>query len=673
MHTIRTWLGNPKLRRQFLMVASGLLIAAAFAVDGLLDWQSGYNALMVAAALLAGSGIAIRAWRSLLNRHISIELLVTVATAGALVIGEYLEAAAVTFLFVFGAYLEARTLSHTRQVLQGLLDLAPTTALVWREGRQVEVMPHEVSLGETVIIKPGGKVPADGDVIDGRSAVDESMITGEPIPEEKTAGSAVYAGTVNQDGLLKVRVTGAGADTTLARIVRRVEEAQEEKAPTQRFIEKFAKYYTPFIISLSVAVFAITRDLDLALTLLVIGCPGALVISTPISVVAGIGRAAKSGILIKGGEYLENTGRISVLALDKTGTLTAGKPRVTDIIALTPEPVLTGLIALADPDPDGSSAGLGHWSKAQSDVLYWAAVAEAGSEHPLARSILAEAEALREIPASGTFETYTGRGIYAEYYGHGVAVGTPALMEQFGIDMPAEAHEVLGTLKSAGKTAVLVSQDGATIGVLGIADTLRGNAPEIVHRLRDLGLHIVMLTGDDERTAQTIAVEAGITDVRAGLLPDDKLDAIRELQRGGRVVAMVGDGINDAPALAAADIGIAMGAAGTDIAIETADIALMADDLRKIPEAIRLSKATLHNIRQNVVIALLTVTALLAGVLLREVHMAGGMLIHEASVLIVILNGMRLLWRQETGSTPFVATPVRSLDPGHGVKQPQMP
>lgn len=643
MNTIKTWIENPKLRRQALMVASGLLIASAFAADNLFGWQQGYNILMTAAALVAGSDIAARAWNSLRSRHVSIELLVTIATAGALVIGEVWEAAAVTFLFLFGAYLEARTLNRTRQVLQSLLDLVPATAIVWREDKQVEVLPHEVSFGETVIIKPGGKVPVDGEVIDGRSAVDESMITGESIPEEKAVGSPVYAGTVNQGGLLRVRATGVGADTTLARIVQRVEEAQEEKAPTQRFIEKFAAYYTPFIIGLSLVVYVIVRDLDLALTLLVIGCPGALVISTPISVVAGIGRAAKNGILIKGGEYLENAGKISVLALDKTGTLTEGKPRVTDVIALIPEPVSMGTVALAASPFETTAAAPGRWSAAQMDVLYWAAVAEAGSEHPLARSILAEAESLGEIPASEHFESFTGRGIYAVYDGNQVGVGTPALMEELDADVPLEAHEALDTLKSAGKTAVLVSLNGGIIGVLGIADTLRANAPEMIRTLNQQGVKVVMLTGDDERTAQAIAAQAGITEVRAGLLPEDKLDAIRELQAGGRVVAMVGDGINDAPALAAADIGIAMGAAGTDIAIETADIALMADDLMKIPKAIRLSKATLNNIRQNVVIALVTVTALLAGVLLREVHMAGGMLIHEISVLVVILNGMRLL------------------------------
>ncbi|CAG0966216.1 hypothetical protein GPROT1_01203, partial [Gammaproteobacteria bacterium] len=422
---------------------------------------------------------AARAWNSLRSRHVSIELLVTIATAGALVIGEVWEAAAVTFLFLFGAYLEARTLNRTRQVLQSLLDLVPATAIVWREDKQVEVLPHEVSFGETVIIKPGGKVSVDGEVIDGRSAVDESMITGESIPEEKAVGSPVYAGTVNQGGLLRVRATGVGADTTLARIVQRVEEAQEEKAPTQRFIEKFAAYYTPFIIGLSLVVYVIVRDLDLALTLLVIGCPGALVISTPISVVAGIGRAAKNGILIKGGEYLENAGKISVLALDKTGTLTEGKPRVTDVIALIPEPVSMGTVALAASPFETTAAAPGRWSAAQMDVLYWAAVAEAGSEHPLARSILAEAESLGEIPASEHFESFTGRGIYAVYDGNQVGVGTPALMEELDADVPLEAHEALDTLKSAGKTAVLISLNGGIIGVLGIADTLRANAPEM--------------------------------------------------------------------------------------------------------------------------------------------------------------------------------------------------
>ncbi len=651
MKTIKTWLNNPMQRRQLLTVASGVLILVGLAAHYLDGPSTPYTSSMVAAALLAGSDIALRAWSALRHRHISIELLVTVATVGALLIGEVGEAAAVTFLFMLGAYLEARTLNRTRQTLQQLFDLAPTTAIVQRAGRQVEVLAHEVQPGETVLIKPGTKIPVDGEVIDGRAAVDESPITGESMPVEKTKGATVYAGTVNQNGLLQVRVTGAGADTTLARIIHRVEEAQEEKAPTQRFVERFARWYTPAIMGLSLVAFLLTRDIKLALTLLVIGCPGALVISTPVSVVAGIGRAAQRGILIKGGEYLENAGKIMALALDKTGTLTQGQPRLTDVMALHPALVPAGSLveaggrmvgALIAPAINGK--GGSRWDEAQQEVLRWAAIAEAGSEHPLARPILAEAATLGFTPSAETFETCTGRGVRATYQGHIIGVGTVELMDKLEVVIRPEIEAGLAQLKTAGKTAVLVALDGLVLGILGIADPLRPTAPAMIRQLNAMGLkRIAMLTGDDRRTAQAIAAQAGITEVHADLLPEDKLAVIRRLQAEGHVVAMAGDGINDAPALAAADIGLAMGAAGTDVALETADIALMADDLLKIPEAIGLSKATLRNIRQNVVIALVTVAGLLAGVLLGEVHMAEGMFIHEASVLVVILNGMRLL------------------------------
>lgn len=635
MEQIKSLFSNLQQRRKILTIASGTLILIAFSADYFLHWRVVYDTAMIVAAVIAGWDIAARAIVSLRNRYISIELLVTIATLGALWIGEYWEAAAVTFLFIFGAYLEARTLSQTRKVLSGLLDLTPTTAIVVRNGRQVEVLPHEVTSDELVLVKPGTKIPVDGEVMDGHSSVDEAPITGEPMPEEKVIGSRVFAGTVNQNGLLKIRATGIGADTTLARIIRRVEEAQDEKAPTQRFIERFAKWYTPFIIILSIAAYIISRDIELALTLLVIGCPGALVISTPVSVVAGIGRAAKSGILIKGGEYLENAGKISALALDKTGTLTKGKPRVTDVIPLA---------SSLEPMLPAASQG---WDSAQAAVLRWAGIVEAGSEHPLARSILTAAESLGEIPTADSFETCTGRGVKAQYDGHTIGVGTLELMAQLNVGVNTKTQDVLIGLKSEGKTAVLVALDGQVIGILGIADPIRETTPAMIQRLKEVGLkRIIMLTGDDLLTAQSIARQAGIEDVRADLLPEDKLGVIRDLQKEGHIVAMVGDGVNDAPALAAADIGIAMGAAGTDIAIETADIALMSDDMMKVPEAIRLSKATLRNIYQNVFIALATVTLLLLGVLFGRVHMAGGMLVHEASVLIVILNGMRLLRAQ---------------------------
>jgi Cd2+/Zn2+-exporting ATPase len=635
------WINRPAQRRKMITLVSGGLIVLALIAGDLLGLASVRSGLMLVAALIAVSDIAARAWRSLRNRHVSIELLVTIATVGALLIGEYWEAAAVTFLFMLGAYLEARTLNQTRQALQGLLDLAPVSAIVLRAGQQTEILAHEVEPGEVVLVKPGAKVPVDGEVVGGYGAIDESAITGESIPMEKTTGDQVFAGTLNQDGLLQVRAVSIGTDTTLARIIRRVEEAQEAKAPTQRFIEWFGSWYTPAIIVLSTVAWMLSGDIHLALTLLVIGCPGALVISTPVSIVAGIGQAAKRGILIKGGEYLENAGKITALALDKTGTITQGKPQLTDIIALTP--ALAGSVDSAQRSGANEPAA-GRWSAAQQAVLTWAAIAEAGSGHPLARPIMAEASALRLDPVADDFTNHTGKGIQASYQGHEIFVGTPDLMRSAGVQPHADTHAHLERLSRDGKTAVVVALDGLELGILGIADLPRSTAPAMLDRLKAIGIErVVMLTGDAPRTAQAVADAVGITEVRAGLMPDDKLEYIRQLQREGHVVAMVGDGINDAPALATADIGIAMGAAGTDVAIETADVALMSDDLLKIPEAIALSKATLRNIRQNVLIALLTVGGLLAGVLLGKVHMAGGMFIHELSVLVVVFNGMRLL------------------------------
>lgn len=635
---IRTKMKDPRSRAEIETIVSGALIILGLTARYAFQNVPLHNILMTIAAVVAGAGIAVRAFNSLRNRHISIELLVTIATVGALAIGEVWEAAAVTFLFVFGAYLEARTLSKTRQVLGELIDLAPVTALVLRDGLQVEVTPNEVGIGETVLLKPGSRVPVDGEVISGASAVDESSITGEPMPEEKTQGDRVFAGTVNLDGMMQVRATGVGSDTTLARIIARVEEAQEEKAPTQRFIEKFSKWYTPFIIFLSLGAYIITRDIDLALTLLVIGCPGALVISTPVSIIAGIGSAARRGILIKGGEYLENAGKISAVALDKTGTLTYGKPRLTDILVFQPA------FAGAEVDSSGRSFDSDQWESAQAELLWWAGIAESGSEHPLARAIYKEAGKLGTLPMPDEFEALAGKGIRARYQGSEILVGSPKWMTELGIEVDDNVSSRLDELRSDGKTAVLAAREGQIWGALAISDPIREDAAEMVKRLRADGIEtIVMLTGDDPATANAVARQAGITDVRAGLLPDEKLDAIRQLQKQGNVVAMIGDGINDTPALAAADIGIAMGAAGAGLAIETADIALMADDLLKVPEAIHISKATLKNIRQNVVIALVTVTVLLTGVLLGNVHMASGMLVHQASVLVVIANGMRLL------------------------------
>ncbi|WP_022918866.1 heavy metal translocating P-type ATPase [Ruania albidiflava] len=618
---------------------SGLLIVAAAALAlavGVNPFAGGHSTAgaastplllpelaMVAAAVVAGVPILLAAVRALRVRTVGIDLLVTIAAAGALIIGEYWEAAAVTFLFAVGHALEAGTMNRTRSALAELVAVAPEVAVVLRGGGQVEIPATEVQMDETVLVKNGAKVPVDGVVIGGSGVVDEASITGESIPVEKTLEDAVFAGTISVGGFLQVRATGIGADTTLARIIHRVEEAQDAKARTQTFLERFSAWYTPGIIVLALVAGLVTGDVVLALTLLVIGCPGALVISIPVAIVAGIGRGARRGILIKGGEYLETSARIDAVALDKTGTLTEGRPQLTDVTALD---------AAFD----------------STEVLRWAARAEAGSEHPLARPIL-EAAAAADLLTDGLpehTEPVPGKGIIATVQGRRVVVGNLPLLNSEGVPASTAAEAEVHRLAGLGRTPMVVALDSLVIGVLGVADQLRPEAQAMVADLHRTGVQrVVMLTGDARGVAAAIAAEVGVDEVRAQLLPEDKLAAVQQLQAEGYTVAMVGDGVNDAPALAIADIGVAMGVAGTGVAVETADIALMTDDLPRLPEAIALARRTVAIMRQNIWIALVTVAALLAGVFAGGVTMAIGMLVHELSVLLVIVNAMRLLRR----------------------------
>lgn len=640
-------LKHPAKRRMGITVGSGSLIALALVARFGFGAEAVWAILMTAAAVLAGGDIAVRALRSLRIRHLSIELLVTVAAAGALVIGEYWEAAAVTFLFNLGAWLEMRSMGHTRGALKELLNAAPAMAVVLRDGEQpVEISANQVRLGETVLVKAGQRIPVDGEVIEGTAAVNEATITGEPLPDEKEAGSVVHAGTLAENGLLKIRTTGVGADTTLAHIIQRVEEAQEEKAPTQRMIERFAQCYTPAIFVLAAGAFILTGDVRLALTLLVVGCPGALVISTPVSIVAGIGRAARAGVLIKGGQHLESAGRITALALDKTGTLTEGKPRLAEILPL------------------------GGWER--DEVLRWAAIAERGSDHPLARPIVEAALKGGPLPTPERLDEVAGMGISAKHAGRQITVGSRRLLNRLDVSLTPEAEAGVERLLESGHTPILVALDGEVAGILGLTDRIRSTAQSMIERLRRKGIsRVIMLTGDQPQSAQRIAEAAGIDEVQAGLLPEEKLEHIQRLRGEGLHVAMVGDGINDAPALAAASTSIAMGVAGSDVAIETADIALMSNDLGKINEAIEIARATLGNMRQNLAIALVTVAGLLIGVFSGHVHMAVGMLIHQLSVLIVIANGMRLLRIPTTRVA--IATDAKPQDEQHGQIDPVSP
>ena len=676
-------------RKAIVTATSGLFYVGGWSLGHFLGLDTASAAVLVAAAVVGGYDIARTAYHEVTNRTLGIKTLVTLAAVGAIVIGEYWEAAAVVFLFSLGSYLEGRTMRKTRTALQELLEMTPDTATVRRDGNSealrvseqpsgegteprgefVEVPARDVEEGELVLVKPGGKIPVDGTVVDGErgegsetqratgdpvSAVNQAPVTGESAPVPKADGDEVYAGTINREGALEIRTTGSGSDTTLERIIRRVEAAQEAQSPTESFIDRFARYYTPAIIALAVGAFAVTGNAILSLTLLVIGCPGALVIGPPVSIVSAIGNAARSGVLMKGGEHLERAGKIDLVAFDKTGTLTKGETTVADV--------------------EG-------FDVADDTVLELAASAETKSEHHLADAILEAARGRstaatdggvavtradgasadrRSVPEPDEFDVVAGKGVVAHVDGHEVVVGNSALLADRGIDIPSHVAEYVRDREERGETAVRVVRDGVVGGVIAVRDELRAAAPGVVAALRNAGIETVMLTGDNERTAAAVAgetgftglrersgetatQEAGIDGYRAELLPEDKQTAIEAYQADGHVVAMVGDGINDAPSLATADVGIAMGAAGTDTAIETADMALMADDLERIPYAVKLSKATRWNVLENVGLAVVTVTVLLAGVLTSHVTLATGMLVHEASVLAVILNGMRLL------------------------------
>lgn len=648
----RWWYGN-----WAVPVISGVLILASFAVEHLAGgaWNteigpqwwvdagehahgSGHvftlaNLLMLAAAVVAGYGIVVNAVRALMTKMVSIDLLVSVAAIGATIIGNFWEAAAVTFLFSVGHALEAATMNKTRSALAELVAVAPDTAVVIRNGEQHEVPAHQVRMGEIVLVKNGSKVPVDGQVVAGTAALDEASITGESIPVEKSKSDPVFAGTISTSGFLQVLATGVGADTTLARIIHRVEEAQDAKARTQAFIDRFSTWYTPAVFILALLTGLITQDVVLALTLLVIGCPGALVISIPVAIVAGIGRAARNGILIKGGEYLETSAKISAVAVDKTGTLTEGRPKLTDVVVL-----------------DNSLS--------RTDVLRWAAAAEAGSEHPLARPILdaARDEGVGPTGMPGGVTPVAGKGIVSMVDAQRVLIGNAPLLAQYDVEDTVGADEAANQLAAQGRTPMIVAVDDAVIGVIAVADQIREDAPEMIARLHDAGVDkVVMLTGDTRLVAEAIGKAVGIDEIQASLLPEEKLEAVAAMQRDGHTVAMVGDGVNDAPALATADIGVAMGAAGSAVAVETADIALMGDNLMKLPESVSLAKRTVSVMRQNIFIALATVVALLIGVFAGGVTMSVGMLIHEGSVLVVILNAMRLM-RNDQHSTAMAKT-----------------
>lgn len=602
-----------------ITLITGILIILGYLSQYLLQFTRGYQLSLIAASIIAVVPIASRAWSALINKVFSIELLVSIAVIGAFIIGEFNESAIVTFLFLFGSYLESKTLQKTRTAIKGLTEMAPTTATVVTTTGTKTVDVDDVDEGDLVLVKTGGQIPVDGLVTEGNGYLNEASITGESRPIVKTTGDPVYAGTLVENGYVKLTATQVGDDTTFAKIIELVEEAQDTKSKAEKFIDRFAQYYTPAVLVLAALVFIFSRDFRLAITVLVLGCPGALVIGAPVSNVAGIGNGAKRGILIKGGEVIDTFAKVDTLVFDKTGTLTQGKTAVTSFKAYQPT---------------------------TTAILTTAAAIERLSDHPLGQAIVTYAQqhpTSMSAPTLTTTETVKGQGITAQIAQQQVVIGNQKLLAAHHIKLTTAQLADLNTMQQAGQSTVIMATDGQVQAIFGIADQIRPQVKASLAALKAQGIkRLVMLTGDNQLTANAVAHELAIDDVHANLMPAEKVTYVQQLQAAGHTVAFIGDGINDSPSIANADIGIAMGS-GTDVTIETSDVVLMQSSFPALVHAHGLAKKTVLNTRENIFIAIATVAFLLVGLIFGYIYMASGMFVHEASILVVIFNAMRLL------------------------------
>ncbi len=604
-------------KKNQITVISGILLITALFGHLVLKSEEIVLPSLIIASILGAAPIAIQAYQALRVKVVSIDVLVTIAVSGAFFIRNFEESAIVTFLFLFGAYLEQRTLNQTRSAIKELTEMAPESALkLMEDGEFEEVDVDEVDVGEILLVKTGAKVPVDGTVLSGEGHINEASITGESVPVSKRKDSQVYAGTILENGTLQIVADRVGEDTTFGKIIELVEEAQDSKSEAERFIDRFSKYYTPAVLVLSFIVWLFSRDIELAITILVLGCPGALVIGVPVSNVAGIGNGARHGVLLKGSEVFQDFSRVDTIVFDKTGTLTIGNPKVADV------------------EIYGDNA---------EDVMAYLASVEKESDHPLAKAVVEYIGDTKTYEVEKT-DVVKGGGIVAQVNGHRVAVGNVKLMEQKYIDLHGKALYDIARFEKSGNSLVLVSVDGELKALLGIRDRVRPGVKEDLQKLKRLGVkNLVVLSGDNQGTVDLVASELGLTEAHGHMLPEDKAAFIKKLIEKGHIVAFVGDGVNDSPSLALAHIGIAMGS-GTDVAIETSDVVLMNSDFSRLPHALGLTKATSRNMYQNIFIAVGVVLILLASVFFSDwMNMSIGMLVHEGSILVVILNGMRLL------------------------------
>ncbi|MDR0922253.1 MAG: cadmium-translocating P-type ATPase [Lactobacillales bacterium] len=615
----------------YLFVSAGFILAA-FASQTFIGEKSPLTVgLFLVAIVIGGYQLFIEGIKDLVKLDFTMETLMTIAIIGAALIGEWSEGAVVVILFAISEMLEQFSMDKARQSIQTLMNVAPKEALIRRSGIEKVLPVDEIRVGDIMLIKPGQKIAMDGVVVKGSSSVNQAAITGESVPVEKTFNDTVFASTLNEEGILEVEVTKRVEDTTIAKIIQLVEEAQGERAPAQAFVETFAKYYTPIIMAIAALVIVVpplffggewNKWIYQGLSILVVGCPCALVISTPISIVSAIGNAAKNGLLVKGGIYLEEVGNIQAIAFDKTGTLTKGKPVMTDYL-------------VADEVEDKES------------LFNLLAALESYSQHPLATSILEEANK-HQIDSSTLsiedFQSITGKGIQGTINGVTYFIGSPKLFSEKSLETESTLSEKYKVFQKQGKTAILFGTKDKLLAVVAVADEVRSSSHEVIEKLKNIGIqHTIMLTGDNKETAEYIGKQVGVSEVRGELMPQDKLDSIKELQAKYGKVAMIGDGVNDAPALATSNVGIAMGGAGTDTALETADIALMGDDLTKLPFLVKLSRKTLAIIKQNISFAIgikvLALLLVIPGWLTLWIAIVADM----GATIIVTLNGIRLM------------------------------
>ncbi|MGA1875053.1 MAG: FtsH protease activity modulator HflK [bacterium] len=592
----------------------------------LLNWLGIFSTFLgvntaIIITLIGGYKIFFGALENLFKRKISVDLAIALAALAALAIKQYLAAAEVIFIMLIGEALESFAVDRTRGAIKKLIDLSPKMAWVMRDGKEIAVEIGELSSEDRVMVKPGEKIPVDGVVLSGQSSVDQSTITGESIPVEKSPGSTVYSGTINQLGALEIQSERVGKDTLLARIIHLVEEAQSQKAPIQKIADRYAKYFVPIVILIAGSSFLITRDLIRSVSILIIACPCALVLATPTAIFAGIGRLAREGILVKGGIYLEGMGKVDLVAFDKTGTLTQGKPKVAGIIPFK--------------------------GYSEQQLLSLAATAEQHSEHLLAHIIVEEARKRAvEISQTDDFLVKPGLGVQVLFRGKPLLVGNRRLLEENDLDFDLNSQRILGEIDQKGQTPILVAQGKQMAGVIAVQDEIRPEAVEIIPKLKALGIkRLALLTGDNERVARQVAQKAGIEEVWANLLPDGKVAKIKEWQSEGHTVAMVGDGINDAPSLTCADVGIAMGGIGSDIAIETSDMIIMADNLARLEQAVVIGKRTVKTIKQNIFYfaVIFNGLAVVAASTLTWLTPVMAAVVHQISSLLVVGNSLRLL------------------------------